>query len=611
MSSLSPLPSDRLSELVGLISAWNAERNEQHRASYAREKPVSKLAPVLLAAWNSWASALEKEGKGLPESEKKNLVKAYDQLLKTNDNATWSNRHALADLEREVAGDRVPATLNERLHETLLTIGCWPEVSLGGKPPASLKPFGPYASQLNTATENSQAGVLKALLDWEGSGEASVDLLQSRQTGISPPSGFHHSQQTGWSWAVRNTSTECLGIWIDAGADPNAVDRKDRPVLAYVQKPDSLELLLKAGADPLNPGLPLEERRKNLLALWEGWKTQLYWQEGHSTSGGEWGLGLEYLRVRLAQWSHRDPEDFSRATADMLLSAYVNSKRPSGFQKSPWLANLAKELGRVSELDPHQEATIRDRTWSFAGALARGWLLDTAFVGTAPKLPRIDPGREIVAGVQERTLASLVSLSDEEKTAQTTLSKLGSANVSGALVLMMEEASATNEYWDERSLLVRRTRQVLGLASRMGPAWMDAMVPVVDAAFKTLNGQWDCSVSKPFFKAQEAQFFLQWALKNRDALPVRAQIRWFVQGLGAYQPKDEPLAETPLVQEALLEAAVKDLEFLKDPSLKNGLKLAFSRHPGLEKAIQSALAQETLEESLPPPPSSAPKKPRF
>ena len=137
------------------------------------------------------------------------------------------------------------------------------------------------------------------------------------------------------------------------------------------------------------------------------------------------------------------------------------------------------------------------------------------------------------------------------------------------------------------------------------------MVPVVDAAFKTLNGQWDCSVSKPFFKAQEAQFFLQWALKNRDALPVRAQIRWFVQGLGAYQPKDEPLAETPLVQEALLEAAVKDLEFLKDPSLKNGLKLAFSRHPGLEKAIQSALAQETLEESLPPPPSSAPKKPRF
>ena len=607
MSSLSPSPSDRLSELVGLISAWNAERNEQHRASYAREKPVSKLAPVLLAAWNSWASALEKEGKGLPESEKKNLVKAYDQLLKTNDNATWSNRHALADLEREVAGDRVPATLSERLHETLLAIGCWPEVSLSGKPPASLKPFGPYASQLNTATDNSQAGVLKALLDWEGSGEASVDLLQSRQTGVSPPSGFHHSQQTGWSWAVRNTSTECLGIWIDAGADPNGVDRKRRPVLAYVQKPASLELLLKAGADPLNPGLPLEERRNNLLALWEGWKTQLYWQEGHPASEGEWGLGLEYLRVRLAQWNQ---EDFGRATADMLLAAYVNSKRPSGFQKSPWLANLAKELGRVSELDPHQEATIRGRAWSFAGALAREWLLDTAFVGTAPKLPRIDPGREIAEGVQERTLASLVSLSDEGKAAQTTLSKLGAANVSGALVLMMEEASATSEYWMEKSLLVRRTRQVLGLASKMGPAWMDAMVPVVDAVFKTLRGQWDCSVSKPLFKAQDTQFFLKWAIENKDVLPLRAQMRWFIQGLGAYRPKDEPLAETPLAQEALLEAVVKDLKFLDDPSLKDDLKIAFSRTPGLEKAIKSAQARSQLEEQLPEP-IPASKKPRF
>lgn len=61
--------------------------------------------------------------------------------------------------------------------------------------------------------------------------------------------------------------------------------------------------------------------------------------------------------------------------------------------------------------------------------------------------------------------------------------------------------------------------------------------------------------------------------------------RWFIQGLGAYQSKDEPLVETPRVQEALLEAVVK--------------------------AIQSALAQETLEEALPSSPSSAPRKPRF
>lgn len=611
MSSLSPPPADRLSELVGLISAWNTERNDNHRASYSREKPVSKLAPLLLASWNGWISALKEEGESLPEAEKKNLVDVYGKLLKTGDNATWSNRNALADLEREVAGDRVTATLADRLQETLLAIGCWPEIARAGNPPTSLRAYGPYARQLNDATENSQAGVLKALLNWEGSGEASVDLLQSRQTGVGLPSSFHHSQQTGWAWAVRNTSTECLGIWIEAGADPNGVDRSGRPVLAYVQKPASLELLLKAGADPLNPGLPLEERRKNLSALWEGWKTQLYWEEGRSKSEQEWGLGLEYLRVRLTQWSLGNQEDFRRATADMLLSAYVNSKRPSGFQKSPWLAGLAKELGRVSELEPNQEAAIRERTWSFAGALAREWLLDTASVGTAPKLPRIDPSREIVAGVQERTLASLVSLSDEEKAAQTTLAKLGPANVSGALVLMMEEASATSEYWNEKSLLVRRTRQVLGLASRMSPTWMDAMVPVVDAGFKTLRGQWDCALTRNLFKAQEAQFFLKWALKNKDVLPVRAQIRWFIQGLGAYQPKDEPLAETPLVQEALLEAVVKDLEFLKDPSLKDDLKLAFSRIPGLEKAIRSALAQGTLEESLTQQPLHAPKKPRF
>lgn len=559
---------------------------------------------MLSQMWRDWLDALEQNGAQIPLSEKVSLAKRYQKVRSSDQSGR--TRRLIDELDR--LGDSQPPTkLLDRLQEILLKLGCWPELAVKGARPTSLKPFGEYANQLNTATEENQPGVLRILLDWDGSGKESRWLLRSSTTGVGLPTGFHAGQVTGWARAVRNATPECLAAWLEAGADPNAVDLAGRPVLAYASKSDSLALLLRHGADPLHPSLSVETRRANLDALWQGWQTPLCRHVEAPEKEKEGAICEGYLRSSLSKWSD---EDLRQAGGGVLLAAYLGVRMGGRSKASAKLAPLAQELVRASFVEDHQEVTVGDRSWSFAGLLALEWLLTKPSWQDNPRLRKIPRGRESANAVPEKTLAVLVNLSEEPFAAMASLSKVGPFAVARALAVALEEASARGGLNTE-SLLFLRTWEVLNLASRMGPDWVAGMAPAVDAWFKTLRYQWERSVPAPAsFRVNAVLDILSWVMKNSTHLPASSQANWLVQGLSAYQPSDKTFPETSEAKDALVAIFRQDVMLLGDPLIREGLEMAYKNHGGLEKAIRSISAEAVLEKGLPTV-TASPSKPRF
>ena len=598
-----------LKRLLDLAKAWKDDRDTNSRQALSKNNEPGALAPVLWEQLEDFLRSLGDPSASLLANEKKALVQLYNREISPG-SGNSNLGYAINALERSIAAN-APSQFIDRLHKTMLSIGCWPDITHERKQPNNLRPQGPYAVEVDRATEHSQAETLRMLLDWEGSGPQSVGFLGARQTGRGLSAPFLSNQSTGWAWAVRNTSDECLKIWLEAGADPNAVDKRGWPVLAYVTKKQSLAAMLDAGADPLNPALPLAGRRVSLTALWHAWSSALYWR-GSPGREDEWERGVAYLEKRLAQWS----DDDIRQTRDVLLfSQYFSEWKPNQWSKDfSGINSLIARLARKDSVESTDEVVINGKAWTLAGATCREMLLTVSDADAPIRLPVVGGHREIVPGIQENFLKDILELPLEPVAAQKAVVRWGAPGVAAVFEFLFHEASESSSL-NLSSLLFKRFDRVLTLGREQGDSWHEELLPAVEAFFAVTTGTWPKAAESLFFTAQNLLTGLRWLHHHQAVVPIEMQARWAALGLGAYidnGASDNGAAELETAGKILVRAVAKgwDPESLatSEPQLMGKV---FRYHPHLSEQIKAARLEVSLEKALPIPEAQPRSRPRM
>lgn len=191
-------------------------------------------------------------------------------------------------LDRGLDPDIVPASKSAAAH--------WPLANLSG-----------WRSRMDWAVDHRYLGVVQRLL-WHPQAAAwYVAHCAFKPTGLTAPDELSENAD-GWAWMVRNAGMDIVTIFLSHGANANHFDLSGRPVIAYAPNNDIATLLLREGADPLSPHLPLTARRISLRMLWSGWKFFL--------SRDEMPDGLNYLLRRLRDWAEAERQE---AAAELLL----------------------------------------------------------------------------------------------------------------------------------------------------------------------------------------------------------------------------------------------------------------------------------------------------
>ena len=173
--------------------------------------------------------------------------------------------------------------------------------------------------------------VLERLLDVPQSATTFLASFYPPGTGVGMPTGWASvmgsGDATGWAWIVRNAPAASVRLFLEAGAFSEAMDKKKRPVLAYTHTPESAQVLMDAGADPLRMALPRETRVANLRALWEGWAILLHWHVDDPKKNPKTKNLLAHIRLGVSQWPKQDVVD---GLNDVAFEAHVRTHARSG-----------------------------------------------------------------------------------------------------------------------------------------------------------------------------------------------------------------------------------------------------------------------------------------
>ena len=586
-------PSDRFDLLLDVTLAWHED--ERRKPPHASSWKPSALAPLLRTQWKELFAELEVEGTKPEKEERQRLGAIFDRRLSLESPIPGDRlRNGLSALEKTEATSEKTTWL-ERMKLALLKAGCWTYRPQAGQTLADLERLGPYAEQLNRANAAGQVDVLRALLDWPESGRPSQGLLNNRESGSVGPNRFLKDQRTGWTWAVANLRRPALEVWLEAGADPNAEDKAGRPGLAYAHRPETVQALLAAGADPLNPALPHVRRRANFHALLEGWAFPLAWHEEGANVDKDWSDGLAYMRRRLAEWP---PEEAWEAGAHLSFKAYWVKASEGAKSAERWI-QMAKDLTGRAPPQPTDEIEWLGRRWSFVGGLARHQLQGSAGRKRVP-IPRHSGRREVIPGVPEKTVVDLAQLPHIVTEAKAVLHRHGPVAVANALRLLLEDFSEEGGELPDTALQ-KTVERVLRHALDLGRDWEQAAFQITQGLFDSLNGEWHGSAHPNVYRNFEDYAAGLLCLDRQPEIALEKQGVWRVRALTAHGPFDESLKQ--VTRQKLLQniaagwtpdgVCVRDVQ---------RWQLLSRRDPALAQAARAAAEARLLQDSIPAAP---------
>lgn len=610
----------RLAELFSFIQAWREDRRAMEQKSYSsREKVVGTLEPLLWQGLTQTLAELEVVGSRLPEEEKTALAELYDGALRKDTNHLNSAlRSALYDLQQTCAVQEPAFT--DHFRAVLVDLRCWPGMGGNGKAPAELRPFGDYSKQINEATQNREHHALARLLDWEGSGVVSANLLQWQNSGTSLPSNIVAHQTTGWAWAVRNASRECLQVWLNAGADANAQDKYGRPVLAYAKSDEQVRVLLAAGADPLSRNLPWEARRFHLMELWACWASSLHWGlKSPNDDRHNWQAGLDYLRSSVRRWSE---EDRLKITDGLAFFAFHGQwGKPNGeWWKGKEMQDFAAELANQPHVGPGTQVLLSGRSWSFAAGVARQWLLEKQEQHpSSPRLPLLEVDREVIEGVKESTIRSLVSLNSTPEKMLRFLVKQGPEAIERTFCFLLEEA-ASSPGFSLQSLVIKQAERVLSVSDALPVSWKEQALPAItEGLFKSYFGRWPYRYDRNQSTAELRNVVgpMRWVIENQDCFPVDTLGPLAFWTMAQYLYKDAPVPEERAQMRSILIGVARKgwdfraQEWTSSQPMYHQRKALLRQDPALEREMDAGLTMDKLEQTLPAGASSVPGRARM
>lgn len=435
--------------------------------------------------------------------------------------------------------------LKQRIKLALLRAGCWVDRTPSVTGNGFMETLG-WNHDVDEATHDRQTNVLTWLLLHPSTADR-IEKIPGRVNVFVPP-GMRCEQATGWAQAVRLSNAEGVRLWMRAGAQANATDRAQRPVLAYASEGDVVRCLLEAGADPLSSDRPLAERQRNLTALGRGWAARkIRAGDAHP----EWEPAWVYLRARLSAWPLADLVAMDELAWQMRLGM-----REEAVGSDPLHDVLNEQWQRFPREKRPRWARLKGRRWSFAAACHRQWLLGLDISGGP--LPEVHTNQKVAEGVREQAIVAVSALAGApEKNVERTVAQAGLEHVTRALALLVDDyvVDGCNE-WNNAPL-------VAALHRLFSPsiAWkkdaLDPLAALALAAIYAINAEDSEGKRRRSYRcgwpADMATPFLAWLLGNaRQTKPAYVAL-----AILAFQRAGGPDGADPDINHAVREAMVE------------------------------------------------------
>ena len=455
------------------------------------------------------------------------------------------------------------------------------------------------------ASRRGWTATLARLLNWPNAAERILETPGSLSL-LNPnfwvtTGEFSVTEATAWTRLVGSSDPAVIQVWLNAGADPGARDRIGRPLLAYANQPQRIAALLEAGADPLDPAAPLDQRLADLVWLLKGWKTFLAEQLGTPSHKHEGESCAElYLRVRLDQWPPDEQCQAIARLAPWLFDVYADSLRlEDNTSARVWTALL--------DLLPSPEQMPVGRGWRleidgkrlcFPAAMA--WLLLTGQRSRERHSHPLDLERQAVAdgaGLFDRDVAALWDRVGSPVGEKDPLRGIPAERLPDILFELIAHTPAGTS----------PLAALGGLDPLLSKARFEKYPALAAALPDLLDAYGDAVWREPSAPALWRKT-IAWLGRCEVDAPVARRARWTVMAWAS--SAEPPLSEADEARAAVIlrEALAQGWRIWpSDKPLAQAAAALRSQQPRADALFKALVLDETMDEATPPPGGARPR----